>query len=334
MKNLIVDSISFLAYWLGVDALFYWLNRKAKRILTFHNVLPDELFRAGIANGVSNRLSDFEKIIEECAKRFKFSTDLFDASTITITFDDGYRNQYTTAFKALHRRGIPAYLFVAGDCLEGRSLIVDLLAHWIDNVPVGRYMIQTLDGGQTCEISDSNRMSVWSKVIWPMFMADVEHKGVSLLKACDKAYSIDKIFSTLPAAYRKERFDGVTLNECDEMRNAGWKIGWHTKSHYPLAKLSESVLREELVSLQEFREVCLSYPYGNPVEVGKAAINIAEEFCYPCAVSNTNEAKSSRFFLPRMSVLPDKGKYRLHFQLSGLEYFVKNRRLLSSGVSK
>ena len=74
--------------------------------------------------------------------------------------------------------------------------------------------------------------------------------------------------------------------------------------------------------------MCLSYPYGNPVEVGNVAIKIAEEFGYPFAVSNTSEARPSRFFMPRMSVLPDKGKYRLHFQMSGLEYFIKQRRLL------
>ena len=358
MKNVVVEVVACLAYWLGIDALFYWLNRKAKRILTFHNVLPDELFRPRIANGVSNRLSDFERIIDECAKRFKFSTDLFDSTTLTVTFDDGYRNQYTTAFKALQKRGIPAYLFVAGDigrvereegaidnrvehvetCRERgdgisrververlEGLVVDLLTHWIDNVPAGRYVVEAVGA---VDINSESRMSVWSNVIWPMFMADAEHKGASVLKACDKAYPIEKILASLPEDYRKERFEGVTKDECEEMRNAGWKIGWHTLSHYPLAKLSEYDQHRELDSPPEFRNVCLSYPYGNPVEVGDAVMKIAEELGYPCAVSNTNEVEPSQFFLPRMSVLPDKDKYRLHFQLSGLEYFLKHRRLL------
>lgn len=328
MKNVVLKVVAYLAYWLGIDALFYWLNRRAKRILTFHNVLPDELFRTGIANGVSHRLSDFERMIDECAKWFKFSTDLFDASTITIAFDDGYRNQYTTAFKALHKRRIPAYLFVAGDCVEGRSLTVDLLTHWIDNVPTGRYVLQDVGDGHICEIGESMRLAVWSRVIWPMFMANAQHRGTSVLKACDKAYPIEKILASLPEDYRKERFEGVTKDECEEMRKAGWKIGWHTWSHYPLAKLSEDDQHRELDSPPEFRNVCLSYPYGNPVEVGDAVMKIAEELGYPCAVSNTNEVEPSQFFLPRMSVLPDKDKYRLHFQLSGLEYFIKHRRLL------
>lgn len=313
MKSIIVDSIAFLAYWLGIDALFYWLNRKAKRILTFHNVLPDDLFRPGIANGVSNRLSDFELIIDECAKRFKFSTDLSDASMITITFDDGYRNQYSTAFKALQKREIPAYLFVAGEV--NNVLTIDKLLHWVAEVP-----IEYIPGG--------NRLQYWVKDIWPRFMSDSERRGLSVFEALNDIYPYDKILDGLPMDYKRERLSGISTEGLDEMRSAGWKIGWHTRSHYPLAKLSASELREELDSPDEFRNVCLSYPYGNPVEVGKEALTIAEELGYPYAVSNTNEAKPSRFFLPRMSVLPDKDKYRLHFQMSGFEYFIKHRRLL------
>lgn len=115
--------VAIIAYWTGLDALFYWLNRKAKRIITFHNILRDEIWREGVANGVSNKLSDFERIVDECAKRFGFSTDLSDAKTLTITFDDGYRNQYTTAFRSLQKRAIPAYVFVSGDVRGGRYII-------------------------------------------------------------------------------------------------------------------------------------------------------------------------------------------------------------------
>ena len=59
MRHKIVEIIAFLAYWTGIDALFYWLNRKAKRIVTFHNVLPDAMYRYDLANGVSNSESGF-----------------------------------------------------------------------------------------------------------------------------------------------------------------------------------------------------------------------------------------------------------------------------------
>lgn len=321
MKYSVLKILAVLAYWFGVDALFYWLNRKAKRIITFHNILPDELFRNGIANGVSNKLGDFERIIDECGKCFMFSTDLFDAKTLTITFDDGYRNQYTTAFKALQKRGIPAYLFVSGENLQTHNsrseygLLIDKLLHWVAEAPIEL-------------IPDGNRLRYWVVEIWPRFMADSENKGKKLFSELCAKYPYEKIVESLPDDYVHERLDIISDVELDEMRHAGWKIGWHTGSHYPLARLPGEALRRELDSPEEFRQVCLSYPYGNPVEVGDAAIKMAETMGYPCAVSNTNTAMSntSRFFLPRMS-LP-VNKYRLHFRLSGLEYFIKHRKLL------
>lgn len=311
MKIKILKVISMLAYYSGVDTLFYWLNRKAKRIITFHNVLPDALFRPGIANGVSNKLSDFERIIDECAKRFKFSIDLFDVSTITITFDDGYRNQYTTAFKALQKRGIPAYLFVSGEA--NNVLTIDKLLHWVAEVPI-EY------------IPGCNRLQYWIKDVWPRFMADSARKGLSVFESFDAVYPYDKISECLPKDYKRERLSGILPVELDEMRNAGWKIGWHAKSHYPLSKLTEAEQRQELGSPSEFRGVCLSYPYGNPVEVGDFALRLAEELGYPCAVSNTNAVEASMFFLPRMSLAANK--YLLNFQLSGCKHWIKTKRLL------
>ena len=323
---------AFLAYWLGIDALFYRLNRKAKRILTFHNILPDDLFREGVANGVSNKVSDFQQIITECSKKFCFSTDLFDAETLTVTFDDGYRNQYTIAFNELKKHDISAFVFIAGDVIEAREnqpgLVVDLLTHWIDNVPEGKYVLDFAEGSKICQIEENNRLTVWSQIIWPAFMSDTCDMGRNVLIACDNAYSIKNILSALPEDYVHERLMGISENERDEMRRTGWKIGWHTKSHFPLAKLSKDVLAHELDAPEEFRGVCFSYPYGNPVEVGEAAIHLVQCKGYPSAVSNTNEAQENilLFFFPRMSVSPSI--YRLHFQLSGLEYFLKHRRLL------
>ena len=313
MKRIVNKIIAFLAYWTGIDALFYRLNCKAKRIITFHNILSDEIFREGVANGVSNRLSEFNKIIDECEKRFKFSTNLFDAKTLTITFDDGYRNQYTTAFKILRKKGIPAYLFVSGDV--GKVLTIDKLLHWVSEAPQ-----EFIPGG--------DRLQYWIKDVWPQFMADAERRGVSVLESLDAVYSYEKIVAGMPEDYRRERLSEIKSEELDEMSKAGWKIGWHTKTHYPLSKIPVAELEDELKSPEEFRNVCFSYPYGNLVEVGESAIEKVRQLGYPCAVSNTTQEGEpySKWFLPRFSLSSDK--YQLHFDLSGFKHFMKHRRLL------
>ena len=55
---------------------------------------------------------------------------------------------------------------------------------------------------------------------------------------------------------------------------------------------------------------------------------IAEEYGYPCALSNDPDYSPyrGRYFRLRMA-LPEN-KYELHMVLSGLKYFIKYRKLL------
>ena len=89
MKQFVVGIMAFAAYWTGIDAFFYWLNRKAKRIITFHDVLPDAIFDKR-ANGVGCSESEFRRIVREIKKRFPISVDLGDVHSVTLAFDDGY----------------------------------------------------------------------------------------------------------------------------------------------------------------------------------------------------------------------------------------------------
>lgn len=314
MRQMISRVVSVLVYWCGIDALFYWLNRKAKRIVTFHNVLPQGLWRKDLANGVSHSLNDFKTIVRECGKQFSFSTDLRDARTITLTFDDGYHNQFEYAFKALRDLGIPAYVFVSK--IKEGGLLIDRLLHWVSNVPVDL-------------IPDGDRLRYWTKEIWPRFVADRAARGETVFRELDAKWPYAKIEESLSADYRRERLSGISTAECEEMRAAGWEIGWHTRSHYPLNGLSRDELRNELDCSSEFKGVCFSYPYGNPVEVGDEAVGLVRELGFPCAVSNCNTAElnaTSRFFLPRMALRANK--YDLHFELSGAKLFLRTRRLL------
>lgn len=307
--------VAIFAYWLGIDALFYWLNRKSKRIITFHNVLPDEMFREGVANGVSNRLSDFKKIVEMCKRRFSIDTDMFNARSLTITFDDGYHNQYEYAFKTLREIGVEAYVFVSGDTKNG-SLTIDKLLHWVSEAPI-EY------------IPNSNRAAYWEYEIWPKFLKDSKTKGGEVLRELDAIYPYEKVLASLPEDYKRERLTGISEDELNEMRVSGWKIGWHTKSHFPLSRLTADETRAELTPPKEMKDVCLSYPYGELDCVDAGVIEIAKSFGYPCAVSNMiGDGKlRDQYFLPRMALSADK--YVFHFELSGAKHFLKKRKLLA-----
>ena len=250
--------VAILCYYTGIDRLFYWLNRRAKRIITFHNVLPDELFLRTTANGVSSRLSDFRFIIRELKRRWRFSVDLFDAKTVTITFDAGYRNQYEVAAKVLDEEGgIPAIVFIAGDVRSGEALVIDRVLHWVSHVP--QEVRENLGYATAGEL--------WGKRLWREFSADGATKAQALFERLNALYPYAKVLDSLDAEYRRLRLSGITENETDDLRRRGWLVGWHTKSHYPLSRLASAEKRAEIAPpTAELAAAPFSFPVRRTAE--------------------------------------------------------------------
>ena len=324
----ITSFVARVSWWTGVVHFFYFLNRRRKRIITFHNVLRDVLWREGMANGVSCNESEFREIVKECGRRFGFSTDLFDASTLTITFDDGYQNQYSTAFRVLRELNIPAYVFVSGG-LDDKPLVIDRLLVWVAEVPDGRYVFDFNARHHELVLEDkASRREAWIKTLWHLFIDDNDTKGNGLLATLDALFPLTEIRHRLPPDYWTERCTGISEDELSEMRSAGWKVGWHTANHYPLGRLSDEEVKEELGAPPIFMDVCFSFPYGGDQTVDDRSLEAVKRAGFPCAVSNTTVSRnnSSRWFMPRMQLVADR--YLLHFQLSGLHHFLKYRKLL------
>lgn len=328
MKRKVVAWVERIACWFGVDALFYWLNRGAKRVVAFHNVLPDELMRPEDGGGICFRASEFRLAIRELKKHFSFSVNQDDSSALTLTFDDGYLNQYETAAQILQEEGgIPAMLFVSGALIGSKGyencLVIDKILQWQKDVPMS---VAEKVFGRTF----SSRMQLWSEALLPAFAADAEMKGLGLLARLEAAYSTRKDVEARSPEYRRLRFDGLTKEQIADLWARGWKVGYHTYSHYPVSRLSDEEARKELTPADpEMLKVPFAYPYGNEDFVSERDERIVESLGYPCAYSCGAEMTGRygrRFFLRRM--MPPIDKYRLHFELSGLRHFLKYRKLL------
>lgn len=317
--------ISVVGYYFGLDSFFYWINRGRKRIVNFHNVLPDALYLNDVANGVSCPERDFKKVVDEIAKKFTFSTELFDRTAVTLTFDDGYLNQYEVAARILKERGIPAMLFGSGDALEARkpseALIVDQLLFWTAYAPEDALRKEWSDW-------DGNRRSFWVRHLRPAYAYDACAKGRTVWSRLNEVYPFENIYSSLDPEYVRLRMTGLSPEKREDLRSHGWRIGWHTKSHYPLSGLNRDEAKAEIEAPQEFQAEVFSFPYGETMSVSGRDVKIAESCGYPCAVSNIeNPTKlDGRYFIPRMTLPADK--VMLHFKLSGFKYFLDNLRLL------
>lgn len=323
MRRVTLKILSFFAYWTYLDALLYRFNRGAKRIVTFHNVLPDELLMGLPSVGCMETVSAFRRKIDEVAKRFRFSSDLDDPKTATIAFDDGTLNEYEVAGEVLREKGIPACLFVAGDVIDARpadALVTDKILIW--NEFASDDAVKSVFGVVV------PRDELWVKYVQPGYREDWQNRGKKFLARLEAVCSVEALLAKLPSEWVRLRMSGVTSAQLADLRARGWKIGWHTWSHYPLGMLDTAAKRQELDSPKDYRDMALCYPYGDIGAIGEESMKIAEEYGYPCALSNDPDYSPyrGRYFRLRMAL--SENKYELHMVLSGLKYFIKYRKLL------
>lgn len=334
MKHIIVKLLAFICYWTGLVSLFYALNKKAKRIVTFHNVIPENLLPKGKKIGLIDTEESFGMKIQEIKKYFSITNDLNDAKSLTITFDDGYCNEYEVVSKVAgdDAKGI---IFISGHLINNNNptdaLTVDLLMHWIELVPNGTYFINyptIVHRELVC--TQSNRKFLWQNVIWPSFVADSLTKGKGLLAALDGAYPMKNILAQCSPEYLRLRLTGLTSDKIKLIRKRGWVIGWHTEDHFPLSALTTEQKIYEIATCvpPEMKSIMFSYPYGELFSVDKESQSIVADFGFPCAVSNFigQNCIHNRYFLPRFTL--SDNKYLLHFELSGLKYFLMYKNLL------
>ena len=336
MKRRLFRYFCGFSYWSGLDAVFYWLNRKAKRVLCFHHVLPDGMAMNLPLDGFAIVASEFRQVIREVKRKFPFSTDVDNPLSVTLTFDDGFLNQYEIAAEILRQEGaIPACLFVAGKMVGNdhpqSALDCDLLAAWATFVPEGDYTLCINGDTRHFTIKTlSDRRRAWLSVLRPLWVEELRSATGrrELLKALSELYPFDKIFNELPGDYVHLRFTGVSHKQLEDLRSRGWKIGWHTHSHIPLKILSREEREKELTAPEEFANEVMAYPFGSPDAIDDETIGITSRKGYPCAFSYMTDPGSMMglWFLPRMSV--SSSKYQLHFELSGLKHFLQTRRLL------
>lgn len=240
----------------GVAALSRASRGRPLTILTYHRVLPlADALRYPFQGMVMPR-DTFEHQIAHLARHYhvvpfeKGVRDLASGSlperAVTLTFDDGYRDNHDHAFPVLSRHGLPATFFVVTDVVEhGRRL-------WWDEVGA---MIPGDAPGIVTRLNGATREE---REIW-LRRARAEHGS------------------------GPEDRDGLMMrwDEVEALVRGGMTVGSHTRSHPFLDELSDSEIREELTESLRMLEsrtgrACpwLAFPRGRhiPGERGRTLL--------------------------------------------------------------
>jgi peptidoglycan/xylan/chitin deacetylase (PgdA/CDA1 family) len=239
------------------------VNRKRLTIVLYHGV--DEARALGSYNyrGKFVTPGAFERQLAYYKKHYTvlplddavahLETNTLPHNTLAITFDDGYRNNYTHAYPLLKKYGLPATIFLTTDFVDKRRPL------WVDRV---EYAINR----GTCAQTTSEKITLDSNERARMknLPEDERNRAIhDLEKRCG-----GRLFD-----FEDDRavYAPLSWNEVREMAAHGIMAGAHSKSHPILTSVSAQRAREEIEgSLALIRERVtnvsrvFAYPNGQP----------------------------------------------------------------------
>lgn len=342
MKKQILIVFYFLMTCVGIIRLFYWVNRKKKIVLTYHNVIPDKLFDYSYHLGVSHNESVFEKQVQLIRRRFLSYDQGKQVGRCLITFDDGYKNQLEIAVRILNRHGLQGIFFISFQSVTaGRTLIIDKVMMWISYVPVGNYVLL----GSSIAINDANRHLVATKIYNQLI------ENFELWNTIEEELNRVFSFNMLPinSNHAKLRFEPLTLDDLETLVKEGHLVASHGFCHYPLATLPPKMQQEDfsmcaLLAKKHCNSMVYSYPFGTIQEVSPFTTRLCAEYGFSAAYMNIPESPEwaevdNKYVLPRLTLPNEKNRYLLDAKLSGFELFCKkllntlHRRITISEVS-
>jgi peptidoglycan/xylan/chitin deacetylase (PgdA/CDA1 family) len=222
---------------------------------------------------------------------------------VAVTFDDGYRDLYTTAFPILQRYRIPATIFLTVRAIETGEVA------WYDRVSLALWEWPAksidVDLGRPLHFdlgSPAERLRAAQQIVLALRKLPDEQRR-SHCAALENGV-------TLPQAALSERM--LTWDQVREMQQAGICFGSHTVTHPVVSRMAPDVLEAELQGSKRVLEEKLgtpvldfAYPFGQPADCGTSATPTLVRCGYRSAATTSQGANlpgGNRFALRRVQI--------------------------------
>ena len=326
-RKILLQTFYALAYYTGVIALFYRINRNKQRILTFHHIVPDcylnDSFEQKI---VCTTQSKFDWLLSIVCKRLKNSTTIGEPGTAVITFDDGYRAALT-AQETLEKHACKAYFFVPLSVIGGGPLWVDQIMGWCAYVSSGTYHI----GHRSYLLNDQpSRQTAFTKLIDTLYLPTTgSYDPQGLISELEAIFPFNEL--PIPKTYRELRFTGLTASELQFLKSegGGHLIGGHSIRHDILSCLDQEQLDKEFNACSDkigslFNCRVYAYPFGHKRDISPVAIATCKNSAFEHAVINEYSPEADAFTLSRLNISQYATRFEVEAALSGFTQWLKN----------
>jgi peptidoglycan/xylan/chitin deacetylase (PgdA/CDA1 family) len=259
-------------------------------VLIYHRVNPDEddFFPAITPELFDAQLGYLARnchvlSLGEIVKRLKHGAGV-DPLTVAITFDDGYRDNFTYAMPILKKHGLPATLFAATAFIgSGRVMWNDQVAWAIKRTTCKAYEFQVGErhlrlGFRTVREKKSSLLAVLD--------------GLKRVPETEKAPAVGVLKRALGCGDEGGTVEMLKWSELREMAREGWEIGSHTVNHCILSRISAEAAARELRESKILLEKELSlpvklfaYPNGKATDFNGTVKRLIQETGYQAAVT-------------------------------------------------
>ena len=297
-KIYITKEVSSLVNFIGSP----WKGRGA--ILMYLRILPDERIKEDLNLGLAVSCSNFENQIKMMKSKYKLcSMDEFlnnlkkdkNEFMLTITFDDGYKDNLTYVLPILIKYNVPATIYISTRFLEGDT--------WMWWYEIWDYLNDNIENKIT---DNDNILSANNKTkMYRLFI-----KKILNLSYSEQLKFIEEITHT---RIRKQ-YEDIVLS-WDQVimldNNKLITIGAHTHSHPNLRMLSDAECFNEITYSKNLLEERLNhpvdhfaYPFGSNNEAGEREFITAERAGFKTSVTTRVDKINSRKLhaIPRISV--------------------------------
>jgi peptidoglycan/xylan/chitin deacetylase (PgdA/CDA1 family) len=281
-------------YYSGLVKLARWFMQRSGHqviILNYHRATGGDLRRHLVYLSRHYRMLHLEEALEELFTPDKERKQGRDRRTpLTLTFDDGYHDNYTHAFALARELQIPLTIFLipgyvdSGDYfwwLEGKRLVQRAQVNEVTFEGSAYHLEHTEDRELLAQVIDARLRHAKS----------VAERESFLMKTRESLAVPSSI------TVEEEGTKPMSWAEILKMEESGWvSFGAHTMHHPILAYLSDS--EEVKREVEECRRVMeeklgrpvrtFAYPVGKAEHIGDEALKAVRRVGYTWAVTTTN----------------------------------------------